>query len=56
MKIEEILPAINDILNGNGKEGKCPKFWDGDAAKRIVEHLKELVRSEWNTNISINKK
>ncbi len=42
IKIEDIIPSINDILAGNSKEGKCPKFWDGDAAKRIVEHLKNL--------------
>ena len=39
LKIDDIIPAVDHILNGNSKNGKCPKFWDGDAAKRIVEFL-----------------
>lgn len=39
LKINQIEPAVNDILSGKAKSGGCPKFWDGNAAKRIVEHL-----------------
>ena len=43
LDIDDIIPSVKRVLDGNGKKGKCPKFWDGDAAKRIVEHLKEFV-------------
>ncbi len=43
LKIDQIVPAVNDILSGNAKTGGCPKFWDGDAAKRIVEQLLSQV-------------
>ena len=34
-----IEPAVRKILNGQGKKGHIPKFWDGKAAKRIVAIL-----------------
>lgn len=30
------------IISGKGKEGRTPKFWDGKAAKRIVDILCDL--------------
>jgi UDP-N-acetylglucosamine 2-epimerase (non-hydrolysing) len=36
---EKILKESFRILNGNGKEGKIPKFWDGKASERIVNIL-----------------
>lgn len=30
---------IKEIINGNHKKGKIPKYWDGRTAERIVKHL-----------------
>lgn len=30
----------NDILNGNWKASKIPKFWDGQTSKRVIKILK----------------
>lgn len=35
----KIMEAVGDILQGRGKKGKIPMFWDGRAARRIVEIL-----------------
>ncbi len=43
LRIDQIESAVNDILNGNAKSGGCPKFWDGDAAKRIAKHLLSMI-------------
>jgi len=34
---ERIVKESLKILNGDGKIGKIPKFWDGKAAERIVK-------------------
>ncbi|HXI84206.1 MAG TPA: UDP-N-acetylglucosamine 2-epimerase (non-hydrolyzing) [Verrucomicrobiae bacterium] len=34
-----IVGEAKKILEGNGKQGRAPKFWDGKAAGRIVECL-----------------
>jgi len=34
---EKIVAAAENILNGNVKTGKSPKYWDGRAAERIVD-------------------
>jgi UDP-N-acetylglucosamine 2-epimerase len=34
-----ISRAIAEILRGGGKKGRLPKFWDGQTAARITEHL-----------------
>lgn len=39
-----IIGHVNDILNGTVKQGRIPKFWDGHAAERIVEHLAEVLK------------
>ena len=41
--INEIDHEIDQILKGNGKQGRIPELWDGKAAKRIVEVLKRLL-------------
>jgi UDP-N-acetylglucosamine 2-epimerase (non-hydrolysing) len=41
LQIDEIVPAVEKILYGKGKKGKCPKFWDGKAASRIAAILQE---------------
>ena len=42
IKIEEIEDEVQIILNGKGKTGKRPKYWDGNTAKRIVELIEKL--------------
>jgi len=34
---ERIVEEAFKILDGKGKEGKCPELWDGKTAERIVE-------------------
>ncbi len=41
---EKIIEEAFKILNGKGKKGNCPELWDGRAAKRIVEILREEFR------------
>jgi len=41
-KPSAIKPAMDIILTGNWKKGSIPAFWDGKAAKRIVESLLEI--------------
>ena len=36
---KNINKALSKIFNGNWKEGSIPKFWDGNTAERIVNHL-----------------
>lgn len=36
---KRIVCASFKILEGNGKNGRCPKLWDGKAARRIAEVL-----------------
>ena len=42
IKINEIEAEIDLILQGKGKTGKTPKFWDGKTAERIVEIVENL--------------
>jgi len=35
----KIVAAARNALNGNGKSGRIPPLWDGQAAPRIVEIL-----------------
>ncbi|MCJ7508808.1 MAG: UDP-N-acetylglucosamine 2-epimerase (non-hydrolyzing) [candidate division Zixibacteria bacterium] len=36
---QKIIDEAFKILNGKGKKGNCPEFWDGKTAERIVETL-----------------
>lgn len=38
-----ILREAYNILDGGGKTGKLPALWDGRAAERIVQQLRELL-------------
>jgi len=42
IKINEIESEIDLILQGKGKKGKTPKFWDGHTAERIVKILEKM--------------
>jgi len=37
----KIVAEANRVLEGHGKKGRIPKFWDGKAAERIVHRLLE---------------
>jgi UDP-N-acetylglucosamine 2-epimerase (non-hydrolysing) len=41
IKTEEIVPEVQLIIEGKGKHGTVPKYWDGLTAKRIVEMLEK---------------
>jgi hypothetical protein len=36
------MAAVEQVLLGNYKKGRIPKFWDGRAARRIVRVLKKI--------------
>jgi UDP-N-acetylglucosamine 2-epimerase (non-hydrolysing) len=38
-----ILQAVDDVLAKGGQHGSIPPLWDGRAAERIVEHLKDYL-------------
>ncbi len=42
IKTEDIIPEIELILQGKGKTGNRPKFWDGETADRIVKIIENL--------------
>jgi len=35
IKVDEIIPEVELILQGKGKKGNIPKYWDGKTAERI---------------------
>jgi UDP-N-acetylglucosamine 2-epimerase (non-hydrolysing) len=37
IKVDEIEGEVNEILDGNGKSGSIPKFWDGKSSNRIAQ-------------------
>lgn len=46
-----ILAAMQDILNGRGKRGRIPEFWDGHAAERIAADMYAwLLSQQANSN------
>ena len=42
IKTENIVEEVNLILEGNGKFGKVPKYWDGNTANRILQIIKKI--------------
>jgi len=43
---QKIIRESRKILNGQGKKGKKPKYWDGRAANRIIEIVKILHKEK----------
>lgn len=41
IKTENIVEEVNLILEGNGKFGKVPKYWDGKTAERIIKIIEK---------------
>lgn len=46
MNINEIIPTVDMIMSGRGKVSTIPKYWDGHAGKRIIEHLVRIWREK----------
>lgn len=43
IKLDEIVSEVKLIIEGKGKQGTTPKYWDGKTAMRIVEMIEKLV-------------
>ena len=41
LNVESIVNSAREIIEGNVKKGKIPKYWDGKTANRIVKVLDE---------------
>jgi UDP-N-acetylglucosamine 2-epimerase (non-hydrolysing) len=50
---KRIVKEAKNILNGNYKTGRHPKFWDGKAAQRIVKILKEIMKFQFSAFIFV---
>ncbi len=44
---ELILKTFDQVMEGKGKAGRIPEYWDGNTAKRIAAHL-----SQWLEQLS----
>jgi len=44
----KILAAVQEILNGRGKCGRVPEYWDGHAAERIAADLFQWLIARQN--------
>ena len=42
---QRILAAVQDILEGGGKAGRIPEYWDGQASQRIVAILRTWLNA-----------
>lgn len=42
IKMDQIVGEVTRIIQGKGKQGTTPKYWDGKTAQRIVEMLEKL--------------
>ncbi len=49
IRIQEILNEVELILQGKGKRGKTPHYWDGHTADRIVKLLEIISQSTKGT-------
>ena len=43
IKMDEIVHEVNLIIEGKGKHGTIPKYWDGKTALRIVKMIEEML-------------
>lgn len=42
IKVHDIVAEVSAIIEGKGKHGTVPKYWDGHAAERIIHLIDEL--------------
>ena len=50
LNVESIVNSAREIIEGNVKQGKIPKYWDGKTAKRIVKVLDEWFETREEAN------
>jgi UDP-N-acetylglucosamine 2-epimerase (non-hydrolysing) len=50
LNVESIVNSVRKIIEGNVKQGKIPKYWDGKTAKRIVKVLDEWFETREEAN------
>ena len=43
VKVSELSSQTEQVLAGNWQQGKCPPFWDGHTAQRVVNSLNDLA-------------
>jgi UDP-N-acetylglucosamine 2-epimerase (non-hydrolysing) len=41
LETEDIIKEAKEILSGNIKKGRIPKYWDGKTAERIVKIFRD---------------
>ncbi len=58
LNVESIVNSAREIIEGNVKQGKIPKYWDGKTASRIVKVLDEWFekREEATVNTEYTEK
>ena len=44
--------CVDDVLAGQGKQGRIPELWDGHAAERIAAHLRGWLASRQSAPVS----
>ena len=42
IKVQEIVQEVQLIIDGRGKKGKIPKYWDGKTAERILKLIENI--------------
>ena len=42
IKVQEIVQEVQFIIDGRGKKGKIPKYWDGKTAERILKLIENI--------------
>ncbi len=42
---QKILEAFEEVMQGQGKSGRIPHYWDGRSSERICQHIKEFFSS-----------
>lgn len=43
IQMDEMVEEVKLIIEGKGKHGKVPKYWDGKTAERIVDMIEKIV-------------
>jgi len=44
--IDKIIFTAKQVINGKGKSGKIPKYWDGEAGRRIVSIIVDNAKRQ----------